>query len=644
MKGYTQLRLDVDLTKGTITKREMPDEFCTDWIGGLGFSAKVLWDEVPADADPLGPENVLVYSHGPFPTSNLPTSSKYMLSARSPATKLWGYSISSGSVAQQARRAGINMICFYGRSEEPVYFLADGRNNYKIIPCGEGTDLPLWGKGCWEVEELVRDYYCDQRMAVATIGPAGEGGQTNKPSWIGCITNDRNRQAGRSGMGGVMGSKNLKAFVLRGEESVNPADPEVYNFFGEMIKRSMGPATQKYRDLGTPAGLVPYNKLGMLGVRNNQEGDFGDKINVLSGEVLNEKYVVKKVACSQCPIACDHLAQIPKSHPYWPGVVSSIDIENCYSMGATPDIEVTDENGVDMLWPTIIKGIAVADDLGMDGISAGATVAMAFECWEKGLITQDMLSPELQEIGFGFGNGRALVQFLEEMGNRSSELGDIFADGTRAAADRLGGDAHKYAMHVKGLEFPMFDIHGMSCFAVGVSVSLRGACHLRNGAYGLDAKGKFDRFTYDKPDERGKAIKDQEDEYIIIDSYIICKFTRGIYEQKADYARVYELMTGYPMTVEKLWWNAERIHNLGKVLNLRWGASRADDYPPDRFYEEAPTRGSVKGVTLDRKGYDAILDGYYKARGWDKEGIPTQETLDRLKLDFVDLDEFTGGA
>ncbi|MHA1731948.1 MAG: aldehyde ferredoxin oxidoreductase family protein [Promethearchaeota archaeon] len=644
LKGYSRLRLDVDLTKGTITKREIPEEFCTDWIGGLGFSAKVLWDECPADADPLGPDNVLVYSHGPFPTSNLPTSSKYMLSARSPATKLWGYSISSGSVAQQARRAGIGMIVFYGQSPEPVYFLADGKDNYKLVPCGEGSELPLWGKGCWDVEDLVREFYGDQRIAVATIGPAGEGGKTGKPSAIGCVTNDRNRQAGRTGMGGVMGSKKLKALVFRGEESVEPADPEVYKFFGQMIKRSMGAATQKYRDLGTPAGLLPYNKLGMLCVRNNQEGAYDDeKASYFSGETLNAKYVVKKVACSQCPIACDHIAQVPLDHPYWPGVTASVDIESCYSMGSSPDIEIKDENGVDMMWPTVIKGIEVADTLGMDSISSGSTVAMAFECYEKGIITKDMLSPELQEIGFGFGNGRALVRFLEEMGTRSTELGDIFADGTRAAAERLGGDAKKYAMNVKGLEFPMFDIHGMSSFSVGVSVSLRGACHLRNAAYGLDAKGKFDRFAWDKPDERGKAIKDADDEYIIIDSFIICKFTRGIYESKTDYAKVYELMTGYPMTQEKLWWNAERIHNLGKCLNLRWGATREDDYPPDRFFTEAPTRGSVKGVTLDRKGYDAVLDGYYKARGWDSKGVPTKETLERLKLDFVNIDEIAGG-
>ncbi len=638
LKGYSGVRLNVDLTKGTITKQQIPDEFLIDWIGGLGVSAKILWDECPADADPLGPENILIYSHGPFPTSNLPTSSKYMLSARSPATKFWGYAISSGSVAAQARRCGVNLIAFYGKSPEPVYFMAEDRD-YKLIPCGEGSELPLWGKGCWTVEEEVRDFYCDQRMAVAAIGPAGEGGKTGKPSWMGCITNDRNRQAGRTGMGGVMGSKNLKALAFRGTESVEPADPETYNFFAQMIKRSMGAATEKYRDLGTPSGLIPYNKLGMLGVRNNQEGSLPDEaIALCSGEYLNEKYVVKRCACSQCPIACDHLAQVPKNHPNWPGVVASMDIENCYSMGSNPGLF---EAGTDD-WPAVIKAIAVADDLGMDGISSGATVAFAFECYEKGIITKDMLSPALQEIGFGFGNGRAVVQLLEEMGERSTELGDLLADGCRAAAERLGGDAPKYAMHVKGLEFPMFNIHGMSNFAVGVSVSLRGACHLRNGAYGLDAKGNFDRFGWEKPLERGKAIKDVEDEYVLIDSFIICKFTRGIYEGKEDYATVFRLMTGYPMTVEKLWWNGERIHNLGKCLNLRWGATRADDYPPDRFFTEAPTRGSVKGVTLDRKGYDGSIDGYYQARGWDMDGIPLQETLDRLKLDFVDRNELGG--
>ncbi|TFF87357.1 MAG: hypothetical protein EU550_03375, partial [Promethearchaeota archaeon] len=193
-----------------------------------------------------------------------------------------------------------------------------------------------------------------------------------------------------------------------------------------------------------------------------------------------------------------------------------------------------------------------------------------------------------------------------------------------------------YAMNIKGLEMPAFDLHGMNSFAVGESVSIRGACHLRNGAYGLDAKGKFDRFTYDKPLERGDAIIDVEDIYGVIDSYIICKFTRGVYEDDEEMAKVYELVTGIPHTGDSMKERGAAIVNLSKCFNVREGWTRDDDHPPEKFFTKAHTKGPAKGVTLEEKGYQKLLSGYYEARGWDKEtGIPTEETLKKYGLDYV---------
>jgi aldehyde:ferredoxin oxidoreductase len=618
IEGYTQQRLNIHLDTGKIETSSISEDFCTKWIGGYGFGAKVLWDELKPGIDPFSPDNILVWAIGPYPGTILPTSSKYGLFAKSPLTGLFGMSISSGSIAQQARRGGHNLIVFYGKSEEPVYVMFDD-DDVQILPCKE---IDLWGKGAWEADEILKEHYADSSLSVAAIGPAGE-----KLSKIGCITNDRNRQAGRTGMGGVMGSKNLKALCFRGTKSIKIAKPkEFYVFAKEMIKRSIGTSTSKYREYGTPSGLVSYNDMGMLGNYNFREGYF-DKMETFSGQWLDENLVVKKVACSQCTVACDHLARVPKDHQ-WAGAIGSMDIENCYALGSNCGHDD---------WYAIIKAITLCDDLGMDTISAGTTVAFAMECFEKGIITK-------KDVGYdlSFGNSESVVKMIEEMGNRSSKIGDILADGSRAAAQKLGGDAIKYSMQVKGLEFPMFDIHGMSCFAVGASVSIRGACHLRNGAYGLDAKGKFDRFGYDKPVERGKGIKDVEDEYAVIDSLIICKFTRGIYNSKQDHCDAYNLITGYNMTPEQLMTNGEAIHNLAKCFNIREGATKADDYPPERFFTEAPTRGPAKGVTLDKKGYTSVLEGYYEARGWDREGIPTDETLKRLGLDFV-IGKLKGG-
>ncbi|MHA1782259.1 MAG: aldehyde ferredoxin oxidoreductase family protein [Promethearchaeota archaeon] len=618
VKGYSQIRLDVDLTNGKITRSELSNEFCRDWIGGYGFGAKILWDELKPGVDPLGPENIFVWAIGPFPTTILPTSSKYGVFAKSPLTGMFGMAISSGSVGAQARRAGVNLIVFKGKAPEPVYMVIDD-DDYYLVPCEKN----LWGKGCWETEELLREEFEDQRLAVMSIGPAGE-----RMSRMACITNDRNRQAGRTGMGAVMGSKNLKAICFRGTKGVQVAHPvEFYKMAKKLIKVANGPATAKYRDLGTPAGLTSYNKLGMMPTFNHREGTW-EKIDdgTFTGDSLNRDWVVKKVACSQCSIACDHLARVPKTHPDYPNLVASVDVELCYGFG-------TACGNAD--WPTVFKCITLCDDLGIDAISGGVTAAMACELYEVGLITKEDLGYELP-----FGSTKNLVRFTEEMILGKGFAGQIFGDGTKEAGRRLEEMGRKnasyYGMQIKGLEMPAFDLHGMTSFAVGESVSIRGACHLRNGAYGLDAKGAFDRFGYDKPLERGKKIKALEDVYALIDSYIICKFTRGIYESDDEMAKVYELVTGIPHTGESILKRGDAIVTLSKCFNIREGWTRADDHPPERFFKEAHTRGPAKGVTLKEDGFQKLLSGYYEARGWDPEtGIPTEETLKKLGLDFV---------
>jgi len=618
VKGYSQVRLDVDLTTGKIVKTELSGEFCRDWIGGYGFGARILWDELKPGVDPLSPENVFVYAQGPFPTTILPTSSKYGVFAKSPLTGMFGMAISSGSVGAQARRAGINVIVFKGKAPELSYFVIDD-DDYYSVPC----EKTLKGKGTFETEDLLREEFQDQRLAVMSIGPAGE-----RMSRMGCITNDRNRQAGRTGMGAVMGSKNLKAVCFRGTKGIKVAHPvEFYKIAKKLIKVANGPATAKYRDLGTPAGLTSYNKLGMMPTFNHREGTW-DKITngSFTGDTLNEDWVVKKVACSQCSIACDHLARVPKNHPDWPNLIASVDIELLYGFG-------TGCGNAD--WPTVFKCISLCDDLGIDAISGGVTAAMACDLYTDGLITKEDLGFELP-----FGSTTNLVKFTEEMILGKGFAGEIFGHGTRVAGEKLEEKGKKgastYAMQIKGLEMPAFDIHGMSSFAVGESVSIRGACHLRNGSYGLDAKGTFDRFSYDKPLERGKAIKAVEDVYGIIDSFIICKFTRGIYENDAEMAKVYELVTGLPMDEELMLERGDAIVTLSKCFNIREGWTRADDHPPERFFKMAHTKGPAKGVTLKEDGFQQLLSGYYEARGWDKEtGIPTDETLKKLGMEFV---------
>lgn len=618
--GYTQVRIDVDLTTGTITESEIPAEYCRDWIGGYGYGAKVLYDETPAKIDPLGPENLFIWNIGPFPATILPTSSKYGVFAKSPQTGMFGMAISSGSIGAQARRAGVNMIVFHGKSPEPVYMVVDDDLRY-LVPCKD----TCWGKDAWQTEDIIKEEFGDPRLAVLAIGQAGE--RLNR---MACITNDRNRQCGRTGMGAVMGSKNLKAICFRGTKSIPVAQPKkFYKHAKKLIQLSNDSPTSKYRDLGTPAGMADYHKQGMFPVRNHNEGTIDD-FDAFNGEVMRDTVVVKKAGCSQCPVACDHLCAVPKNHEIYEeygDTYASVDVETVYSFGT---------NCGTFDFPTVIKCIALADSLGIDGISGGVTAGMACECFEKGIITKEDLGYELP-----FGSTVNLVKFVEQMCLKEGFAGKVFGDGSRLAAQRLKEmgrtkDGDLYAIHIKGLELPAFDIHGMTSFSVGLSVAIRGACHLRNGAYGLDAKGKFDRFKYDKALERGKAMIDTEDVYTIVDSFIICKFTRGIYDGLDEMAEVYEEVTGIPMTGAYLEKRAKAILNLAKCYNIREGWTRADDHPPRKFFEVAHTRGPCKGVTLQEEGFQKLLSGYYEAREWDTEtGIPTKETLKKLDLEYV---------
>ena len=607
MKGYTGNVLRVDLTKGKIVKDKISEEFCESFIGGYGFGAKILWDELPKGVDPLSPENILVFATGCVPGTILPTSSKYGLFAKSPLTGLFGLSISSGSVGQQFRRTGHDVIIFYGKSPKPVYLFIDDND----IALHSAKDL--WGeKDCWETEDMIRETYSDNKIAVASIGQAGEN-----LSKLACLTNDRNRQAGRTGMGAVMGSKNLKALAFRGSQNVEVADQEGFMKKAyDLIQVASGSATKKYRDLGTPINTLVLNKLGALPTRNFSAGTFEDA-EAISGEVMAEKWVVKKCACSNCPIACDHLCYVPSGK--YAGSYSSVDFESIFSLGSCCG------NG-DMA--SIIKAIELCDRYGLDSMSGGVSIAFGMECFEKGIISEK----DTGGLQLKFGNSDAVVQMVEDMVFRKSPAGNILADGSRHAAQTWGKNSIEFAMNVKGLELPGYSLRSLQTAGLGFSVSIRGGCHLRNGAYSPDIKGKFDRLKTGPG--RAKTIIGTENMYCVIDSLIICKFTRGCYSGNDEMAEVYQLISGIPMDAKKFEKAGERIHNLAKCFNLREGASRKDDYLPERCYKEKLKDESVKGAIIDRKGFDAMLDEYYQERGWSKEGIPSAAKLKELGLDY----------
>ncbi len=605
MKGYAGKFLRVDLTEGTWSVDPLPEDVARKYIGGYGLVAWTLYNEVPADADPLGPENVLALWTGPVAGTPVPVSSRYALGARSPQTGFIGFGFAAGGIASELKAAGFDGIVVKGRADRPVYLYVNNGH-------AEIRDASyLAGKSTWDTEEGIRTELADDEIRVAAIGPAGE-----KMVRMANVTNDRNRQVGRSGMGAVMGSKNLKAIAIRGTGDIEVADLDgLMEFCKDLYKRCRGPLTEKYRVYGTPVNVLVHNRLGCLPTRNFQQGTF-EHAEEVSGEKMLATVVKKTVACPACPIACDHVNVID-SGPY-AGSVASMDYESLELLG--PNCGVSDLGA-------ITKAVELCDTLGVDTISAGVTVSWAMEAFEKGLLTLE----DTDGLDLRFGNAEAMVEATRRLALREGKLGELICDGSAWAAEKLGRDSHKFAMTNKKMEWGAYALRSLQTATLGFATSVRGACYLRSGSYQPDIKGTVDRYHLDGT--RGKVVYDGENVYAVIDSLIICKFTRGIYQGNEEMCKLIQLVTGWDFHEDEMVETGERIHNLAKLFNVRVGASRKDDYPPPRAFEEKMYDDVNDGAIIDLAEYDEALSSYYAARGWDEEGIPKKDLLERLELD-----------
>ncbi|MEM4267834.1 MAG: aldehyde ferredoxin oxidoreductase family protein [Candidatus Woesearchaeota archaeon] len=593
----------------------LDENFARKFIGGYGFVARTLLD-IPREADPLGPDNILCFWLGPFAGTLVPTSSKYSVGAKSPLTNMIGFGISSGYFGSEFRRAGWDGIVIRGKSEKLVYIFIDD-DIVRIVDAEH-----LRGKTTWETEDLIKEQHHDNSIRVASIGPAGE-----KLVRIACITNCKNRQVGRTGMGCVMGSKNLKAIAVRGTGATDVFDLKgLAEFCKELNSRCQGSATEKYRIYGTPANVLVHQKLGCLPTRNFQQGTF-ENADKVSGQTMLKTKVKKILACEGCAVACDHF-NIIEDGPY-KGAMASVDYESLWSFGPNCGIDNLD---------AITKAVQICDTNGIDTISAGMIVSWAMECFEKGLLTID----DTEGINLVFGNHEAMVETVRKMSLREGRLGNLLAEGTRRAANIIGKDSIKYAMQCKGMEWGGYSMRSLQTSTLGYATSVRGACYLRSGSYQYDVKGEVDRFSLDQT--RGKLVKDGEDIYALIDSLIICKFTRNIYKNNDELASLYYLVTGVKVKGDELVKAGERIHNVAKIFNIKHGWKREDDYPPWRAFNEYLKDKQViealkkkgqpnpQGAIINREEYEAALNSYYEVRGWDYLGLPKKEKLSELEI------------
>ncbi len=609
MHGYADRILQVDLNTGKTHPEKLNTEYAKKYIGGIGLGLRLWLDNSKPSIDPLSPENPLVLALGPISGTMFPTAGNgHAFVTKSPETFAISEAVAHGTFGAEMKRAGYDAIILKGKSENPIYLWIDD-DSVQLLDASH-----LMGMSPSETEETIKEDIGDYYVRVAAIGLAGE-----KLSRIACIINEKTRAAGRTGLGAVMGSKNLKAIAVRGTHDIVPAKPDEFmDMVREFHERMKGPATQKYRTLGTPENVLVHNALYCMPTRNYNNAHF-EGADRVSGEVLNEKFVSKILGCSSCAMRCEHEVVVPEG-PY-KGTMTRMEYETLWAMGPYCGIDRLDY---------IIKGMELANYYGMDAISAGVITGFTMDCYENGILTQK----DLGGIEANFGNPDALLKLLELMGKREG-IGDILAEGVRIAAKKIGKGAEKLAQHIKGLEVTGYDLRCLKTAALGFAVSFRGADHNRHGAYAFDVKGKVNRLKAEKG--RGKMVRDMEDNYAVIDSLIICKFSRGTYYKGlVEMAKLYNLVTGFDITAEEMKKSGERINTIARLINIREGLGRKDDTLPWKVMNmPIPDEGPVKGSVVTQEELDLLLDDYYKSRGWTLEGVPTAAKLKELGMDSL---------
>jgi len=589
MSGWAEKILDIDLTSRTIKTHPLDMEMARLFVGGRGLGARLLWDMVGPGVDPLSPENVLIFTNGPLTATGYQTSNRFSVSTKSPLTGTILDANSGGFWGMQFRKTGFAVLIVRGRAENPVWI------EIKQDQVAIQNAKDLWGMRVLAVTEKLGQNR--NHRNVLTIGPAGEN-----LSRIAAIMNDGERALARGGPGAVMGSKNLKAIVVEGDDKPRIVDEERFKFMLYEARKLLAanPLTsQALPEFGTAVMLNLVNNIGALPTRNNQQTQF-EMIESICGETLTEKYLVRKQACWACPIACTRYCKTDKVEGEGP------EFESTWAFGA--------QCGVGDL-EAIIQANHVCNDLGFDTISAGVTIACAMEMSEKGYFESDLR----------FGRADLLVPTLEEMAARRG-MGVELADGSLRFATRYGHP--ELSMSAKGLEMPAYDARGLQGQGLLFATSNRGGCHMRGNMLGMEVLGLpklIDRFQVQG--KSGYVILHQNIA-AAIDSLVLCKFTNmGVSEEY--FARVLTAVTGLPYATGDLVRVGERVWNLEKLYNLREGFTREDDTLPPRLLNEPVTDGPSKGWVSH---LEPMLKEFYRTRGWDEHGIPGRKKLEELGL------------
>ncbi len=596
MHGVHGRLLRIDLIERRAMTEPIPPLVFERLLGGIGLASYLLYRACPARVDPLAPENPLIFATSPFVGTGITTASKIAVATKSPQTGVIGDSLSSSYLAIALKRTGFDALVVTGRAAEPTVLVVDDER-VSFRPARQ-----LLGMTPGVAADALRADL-GSGFRVAAIGVAGERGVR-----YAAISND-GRLAGRTGAGAVMGSKGLKAIAIRGSALPAVADPKgLGGAARELAGRSLGPATAKYREVGTAANVAFFDRMGVLPTRNFQSGRFAGA-EAISGETLLLEHHTDKHGCAACTVGCEHRY---RTRDDGPATETRLEYETLFALGSL--CGVSDPN-------TVLRAAARCDDLGMDAMTTGATIAWAMECGERGI---DLGYPP-EEVP-AFGDGTALLRTIDAIGQRRG-IGELLAEGSRRAAEIVGQGSDAWAMHVKGLELPGYDPRKLQTLALGLAVGTRGACHNRSSAYEVDFSDRLAPAA--EATARAEAAAGAEDQAAILDSLTLCKFLRHAFvDLHSEAAALHARVTGLPTTADDLRLAGERINNLKKLFNIRQGWTRADDTLPPRVLTDDPAAPTA----LSRPWLDQMVSAYYGVRGWDEEGMIPTEHLARIGL------------
>ena len=603
MNGYGGHILRVNLSNGTITKEPTPEKVVRDFLGARGLGAYLLWTEVPQGADPLGPENKLFISPGPLSGTLFPGAGKMDFTTKSPLTGGYAGASMGGMLAAEIKYAGYDSVILEGLSPKPVYlYIDDGTVELRDAEA-------YWGMGSFALEKRLKDELGEQ-FQIATIGPAGE----NLVKYA-CINHDFGRQAGRGGVGAVMGAKKVKAIAVRGSGGIPIADVKEFTRVAKEAYRACKEADgfEAWVRYGTMMVTSWCDENGALPTRNFQAGSFEMGPNIYA-PVFRDKIVVTDKGCFGCPTPCGKYSHSKKHDVY----VEGPEYETNGMLGS--DLGIGDIED-------IAKANQLCDELGLDTISAGGAIAWAMECYEKGVLSREQTGG----LDLRFGNAEAVFPLIERIAHRQGWLGNLLAEGVKRAAAEVGQGSEKWAVHVKGMEQSAYDTHNATSMLLAYMTADVGAHHNRAWAITYDIAVGRDKVT---PEKAAKVIELQHIRPLM-DTLGCCRLQWVELGMPLDhYAPAMTALTGVEYSWEDLLHISERIWNLTRMIWVREveGFGRAWDAPPPRFVEEPAVGGVTDGKFTPPEMAQQMLDFYYQQRGWDASGIPTRETLERLGL------------